>query len=59
MSTPETAKGGGPSDAAKKPETTPPVKKASGQAIVLGFDFGTNKSCLIYGIGRFRRYPAR
>lgn len=49
MSTPETAKGGGPSDAAKKPETTPPVKKASGQAIVLGFDFGTNKSCLITG----------
>lgn len=49
MSTSESAKAGGPSEAAKKPETTPPVKKAAGKSIVLGFDFGTNKSCLISG----------
>lgn len=49
MSTPESAKAGGAPEATKKPETTPPARKSPGKSIVLGFDFGTNKSCLITG----------
>jgi len=49
MSTPESAKAGDSTNAAKKPESSTPASKATGQSIVLGFDFGTNKSCLITG----------
>lgn len=49
MSTSESTKGEGATASQKKPDSTPAAGKAASQSIVLGFDFGTNKSCMISG----------
>ncbi|MEZ5278768.1 MAG: rod shape-determining protein [Opitutaceae bacterium] len=49
MSTPEPAKAGEAAASAKPSPSPQTVRKASGKPIVLGFDFGTNKSSIITG----------
>ena len=49
MSTSESTKADGAAASHKKAESAPAAGKASSQSIVLGFDFGTNKSCMISG----------
>lgn len=49
MSTSESAKGSEATATAKTPESAPAARKGAAQTIVLGFDFGTNKSSIISG----------
>jgi len=49
MSTTESSKADGTAASQKNPESTPAAGRSARQSIVLGFDFGTNKSCLISG----------
>jgi rod shape-determining protein MreB len=49
MSTSESTKAQSTALSQKKTESAAAAGKATPQSIVLGFDFGTNKSCMISG----------